>query len=60
MSKLPRNIKPQKLLKALEKLGFTKTKGKGRPYKIKTSRRKMDAGSCSSWTNSSRNSSKNS
>ncbi len=29
MSKLPRNVKPQKLIKFLEKLGFTKTGGKG-------------------------------
>lgn len=29
MSKLPRNVKPQRLIKFLEKLGFTKTGGKG-------------------------------
>lgn len=29
MSKLPRNIKPQKLIKFLVKLGFEKGKGKG-------------------------------
>lgn len=29
MSKLPRNVKPQRLIKFLEKLGFQKGKGKG-------------------------------
>lgn len=29
MSKLPRNVKPQLLIKFLEKLGFQKGKGKG-------------------------------
>lgn len=29
MSKLPRNVKPQKLIKFLEKLGFIRTGGKG-------------------------------
>ena len=29
MIKLPRNIKPQRLIKFLEKLGFKKGKGKG-------------------------------
>ncbi len=29
MNKLPRNVKPQKLIKFLEKLGFKKGKGKG-------------------------------
>lgn len=29
MSKLPRNVKPQKLLKFLVKLGFKEGKGKG-------------------------------
>lgn len=29
MSKLPRNVKPQKLIKFLGKLGFRETKGRG-------------------------------
>ncbi len=29
MTKLPRNVKPQSLIKFLEKLGFRKGKGKG-------------------------------
>lgn len=29
MTKLPRNVKPQKLIKFLVKLGFVKGKGKG-------------------------------
>lgn len=29
MSKLPRNVKPEKLIKYLQKLGFQKGKGKG-------------------------------
>lgn len=35
MSRLPRNVKPQKLINALEKLGFTKTKGKGSHIRLK-------------------------
>lgn len=29
MTKLPRNIKPQKMIKLLEKLGFVKGRGRG-------------------------------
>ena len=29
MSKLPRNVKPERLIKFLQKLGFQKGKGKG-------------------------------
>ncbi|HBQ50819.1 hypothetical protein A3B42_03285 [Candidatus Daviesbacteria bacterium RIFCSPLOWO2_01_FULL_38_10] len=29
MNKLPRNVKPQRLIKFLEKLGFQKGKGRG-------------------------------
>ena len=35
MSKLPRNVKPQKLINALKKLRFTKTKGKGSHIRLK-------------------------
>lgn len=35
MSKLPRNIKGKRLLKALEKLGFVQYKGKGSHIRLK-------------------------
>lgn len=35
MTKLPRNIKPEKLLRALMKLGFEKYKGKGSHIRLK-------------------------
>lgn len=35
MSKLPRNIKGEKLLKALQKLGFEKYRGKGSHIRLK-------------------------
>ncbi len=35
MRKLPRNIKPQRLLKALAKLGFEEYKGKGSHRRLK-------------------------
>ena len=35
MSKLPRNIKPQKLIKALTRLGFREIGGKGSHIRLK-------------------------
>lgn len=35
MSKLPRNIKPQKLIKALIRLGFQKSGGRGSHIRLK-------------------------